>query len=231
MYHDLKQRVFRANLKLVEYKLVVLTWGNASEIDRERGVFAIKPSGVGYDTMTADNIVVVSLDGKIIEGGLAPSSDTATHLEIYNSWGDVGGIVHTHSTFATAWSQTQSDIPAFGTTHADTFYGAVPCTPPLTKEEAENEYEKNTGKVIIRTFQERNIDHNAVPAVIAGNHAPFTWGRDAAKAVENALILEEVAKMAHLTLAIRRDAPQIAQHLLDKHYFRKHGKNAYYGQK
>ena len=235
MLEELKQKVFEANLKLVEYNLVVLTWGNVSAIDREKGLFVIKPSGVPYDTMTADDMVVMDLNGNKVEGKLNPSSDTPTHCELYNKFEDIGGVVHTHSSWAVSWAQAGRDIPAFGTTHADFANGDVPCTRGLTADEVNGEYELNTGKVIVEEFAKRGITPEECPAVLIHRHGPFTWGKDAFKAVDNALILEEVAKMAYRTesIASLSDASNIGieNYLLDKHYQRKHGKNAYYGQK
>lgn len=229
-YQELKERVFSANLQLPKYGLVTFTWGNVSEIDRERGVIAIKPSGVEYDVMTADDIVVLDLEGIRIEGKLNPSSDTATHVELYKAFPAIGGIVHTHSRNATIWAQAGRDIPALGTTHADYFYGDVPCTRLLTKSEIESDYEKNTGLVIIEEFNKRDIDPQAMPGVIIAGHAPFTWGKDGSDAVHNAVVMEEIAAMATATRSI---SPEVAiqPELLDKHYNRKHGKNSYYGQK
>lgn len=234
MLEELKQKVYEANLKLVEYGLVVLTWGNVSAVDREKGLFVIKPSGVAYDKMTADDMVVMDLEGNKVEGALNPSSDTPTHLELYNKFEDIGGVVHTHSSWACSWAQAGRDIPAYGTTHADFANGAVPCTRGLKKEEVYGEYELNTGKVIVEEFAKRGISPNECPAVLIHRHGPFTWGKDPFKAVENALILEEVAKMAYRTesVASLSDFSNIGieEYLLDKHYQRKHGKNAYYGQ-
>lgn len=230
MLEELKKRVFEQNLALVKHGLVVLTWGNVSAIDREKGLVVIKPSGVSYESMKAEDMVVVDvMTKKVVEGKYRPSSDTPTHLYLYEKFPEIGGIVHTHSTYATAWAQSGERIPAYGTTHADAFYGSVPCARALTKEEIETEYEKNTGKVIVETFKQ--ADYNAVPAVLVKNHGPFTWGATPEKAVENAVTLEEVAKMAILTRQIKAEAQEVDQYLLDKHYFRKHGKNAYYGQK
>lgn len=234
MLEELKKIVFEANLKLVEYNLVVLTWGNVSAIDREKGLFVIKPSGVPYDKMTADDMVVMDLNGNKVEGDLNPSSDTPTHCELYNKFKDIGGVVHTHSPWAVSWAQAGRDIPAFGTTHADFTNGGIPCTRGLSKDEVYGEYELNTGKVIVEEFEKRNIKPNECPAVLIHRHGPFTWGSDAFKAVDNALILEEVAKMAHRTEKIASLSNDsnigIEDYLLDKHYQRKHGKNAYYGQ-
>lgn len=234
MLEELKEKVYRANLQLVEYGLVVLTWGNVSEIDRESGLFVIKPSGVPYDKMTADDMVVMNLKGEKVEGKLNPSSDTPTHLALYNSFDNIGGIVHTHSSWACSWAQAGRDVPAYGTTHADFANGAVPCSRGLTEEEVKGEYELNTGKVIVADFEKRNISPDECPAVLVHRHGPFAWGKDAFKAVENALILEEVCKMASRTERIASMSSNsnigIEQYLLDKHYQRKHGANAYYGQ-
>lgn len=226
--NELKERVFKQNLELVKQNLVVLTWGNVSAIDRESGLVVIKPSGVDYSAMKAEDMVVVDLDGNKVEGRLNPSSDSPTHLELYKAFPEIGGVVHTHSFYATSFAQAGKDITAYGTTHADCFYGDVPCARALTKEEIENEYEKNTGKVIIETFDK--LDYKAVPAVLIKNHGPFTWGKTPEKAVENAVTLEAVAKMAINTKLINPSVERVDQYLLDKHYFRKHGKNAYYGQ-
>jgi L-ribulose-5-phosphate 4-epimerase len=228
MLKDLKKSVFEANLSLVKHGLVIFTWGNVSGIDREQGLVVIKPSGVSYDNMTAEDMVVVDMEGKVVDGKLKPSSDTPTHLVLYKAFLDIGGIVHTHSSWATAWSQAGESIPALGTTHADYFYGPVPCTRKLTQQEIETAYEIETGHVIVETFQ--NFDPNAVPGVLVNNHAPFTWGKTPGDAVHNAKVLEELAQMAYYTLQINPSAT-IDQFLLDKHYFRKHGKDAYYGQK
>lgn len=234
MLEELKQKVFEANLQLVKYNLVVLTWGNVSAIDREKGLFVIKPSGVSYDKMTADDMVVMDLDGNKVEGELNPSSDTPTHCELYNKFDTIGGVVHTHSSWACAWAQAGRDIPAYGTTHADFANGAVPCTRGLTEDEVYGEYELNTGKVIVEEFAKRGISSQECPAVLIHRHGPFTWGNDPFKAVENALILEEVAKMAVRTEQVASMSEHsnigIEGYLLDKHYQRKHGKNAYYGQ-
>lgn len=230
MLEELRRQVWAANRDLPRRGLVTLTWGNVSGIDRASGLVVIKPSGVEYDELTPENLVVVNLDGHVVEGTLRPSSDTATHLELYKAFPAVGGIVHTHSTHATAWAQARRDLPCYGTTHADTFYGPVPCTRQLTPAEVQNEYEKHTGTVIVETFRERGIDAAAVPGVLCACHGPFTWGGDAAKAVENAVILEEVARMALLTRQVDPAAVPAPQYLLDKHYHRKHGPGAYYGQ-
>lgn len=234
MLEELKEKVYKANLQLVEYGLVVLTWGNVSEIDRESGLFVIKPSGVPYDKMTADDMVVMNLNGEKVEGKLNPSSDTPTHLELYRNFQNIGGIVHTHSNWACSWAQAGRDVPAYGTTHADFANGPVPCARGLTEDEVQSDYELNTGEVIVSEFQNRGISEDEIPAVLVHRHGPFTWGKDAFKAVENALILEEVCKMASRTerIAAMDKASNIGieQYLLDKHYQRKHGKNAYYGQ-
>lgn len=234
MLEELKQKVFEANLKLVEYNLVVLTWGNVSAIDRESGLFVIKPSGVPYSEMTADDMVVMDLNGNKVEGKLNPSSDTPTHCELYNKFKDIGGVVHTHSSWACSFAQAGRDVNAYGTTHADFANGPVPCTRGLTSDEVYGEYEKNTGKVIVEEFERRGIKPNECPAVLIHRHGPFTWGKDAFKAVENALILEEICKMSYRTEAIAALSADsnigIEDYLLDKHYQRKHGKNAYYGQ-
>ena len=235
MFEELKQRTFEANLRLVEFGLVVLTWGNVSVIDREAGVVCIKPSGVSYSTMKADDMVLLDLEGNRLEDGLRPSSDTPTHLELYRRWKSIGAVVHTHSSFACSWAQAGRDVPAYGTTHADFAFGAVPCTRGLTKAEIEEAYELNTGKVIVEEFKKRGLDPAAIPAALIHRHGPFTWGSDEIKAVENALILEEVAKMAFRTemIASRSENNNIGieDYLLNKHYQRKHGAGAYYGQK
>lgn len=228
MLEELKHKVFNANLALVKHGLVIFTWGNVSGIDRKQNLVVIKPSGVSYDDMKAEDMVVVDFDGNVVEGKLRPSSDTATHIELYKVFPGLGGVVHTHSTYAVAWAQAQKAIPAFGTTHADHFYGPVPCTRPLTKAEVENNYELNTGKVIVETFAA--IEPLSVPSVVVAGHGPFSWGETPEKAVYNAVVLEEVAKMAMITTRLGGEKP-IDQYLLDKHYNRKHGKNAYYGQK
>jgi L-ribulose-5-phosphate 4-epimerase len=230
MHKELKKRVFEANLDLVKHGLVIFTWGNVSEIDRDKGVLAIKPSGLSYDTMTWEDMVLVDLDGKIVDSKWKPSSDTPTHLVLYREFGSIGGVVHTHSEWATSWAQMGLPIPALGTTHADYFYGEIPCTRKLTESEVKNSYEHETGKVIIETFRQRNIDPQAVPAVLIDGHGPFSWGKNAHDAVHNAVVLEQVAKMAHHALTLNK-VKGIDQYLLDKHYLRKHGKDAYYGQK
>ena len=228
MLEELKERVLEANLLLPKHGLVTFTWGNVSEIDRASGLVAIKPSGVEYERMKAEDIVIMDLEGKVVEGKLRPSSDAPTHIELYKAFPEVGGIVHTHSEWATSWAQTGLAIPCYGTTHADYFYGSIPCARALTDEEINGEYEKNTGLVIIETFS--GLDPVAVPGVLCKNHGPFAWGKDAHEAVHNAVVLEEVAKMAVHTRDILPDADEAPQALKDKHYFRKHGKDAYYGQ-
>lgn len=232
MLEKLREQVYEANLELPRRGLVTYTWGNVSGVDRERGLVVIKPSGVEYDALRPEDLVVVSLEsGERVEGTLNPSSDTPTHLELYRAFPVLGGVVHTHSTHAVAWAQARMDLICYGTTHADYFYGAVPCARHLTKEELDEDYEKNTGKIIIDTFTDRGIDPVAVPGVICHSHGPFTWGKDAAQAVYHAVVLEEVAKMALLTRQVDSDAAPAPQYLQDKHYMRKHGPNAYYGQK
>ena len=228
MLEELKQKVFEENLRLVKYGLVVLTWGNVSQIDRESGLVVIKPSGVPYEKMTPDDMVVMNLSGERVEGSLNPSSDTPTHLELYRRFPDIGGVAHTHSTFAVSFAQAACGIPPFGTTHADFAFGEIPCTRDLTKEEIEGEYELNTGKVIAECFEKGGIDYNAVPAVLVHSHGPFTWGKNGLKAAENSAILEEVAKMAYLSKTM--NARQANENIINKHYFRKHGEKAYYGQ-
>jgi len=227
MISNLKKEVLQANLDLVKYGLVIFTWGNVSGIDRKRGLVAIKPSGVSYAEMKEDDMVVVDLEGRIVEGKLKPSSDTATHLVLYKAFPLIGGVVHTHSSWATSWAQAGKPVPALGTTHADYFYGSIPCTRKLTEPEISSAYELETGNVIVETFT--GLDPMAVPGVLVNNHAPFSWGKNPHEAVHNAKVLEEVAMMAYHTLQINPSAT-IDQFLLDKHYFRKHGKNAYYGQ-
>jgi L-ribulose-5-phosphate 4-epimerase len=231
MLEKLKRDVLEANLQLPKHGLVTFTWGNVSGIDRDQGLVVIKPSGVPYEELTLEDMVVVDLEGNIIEGTKRPSSDTPTHLALYRSFQYVGGIVHTHSPWATAWAQAGRSIPALGTTHADYYYGEIPCTRTLTKEEITRAYELETGNVIIETFETGGIDPLAMPGVLVSNHAPFCWGKDANQAVHNAVVLEEVAKMALHTFQLNSQIEHIDQFLLDKHYLRKHGVNAYYGQK
>ena len=230
MLEQLKQEVLKANLALRDHALVTLTWGNASGIDRERGLVVIKPSGVDYDVMKAEDMVVLDLDGNVVEGELNPSSDAPTHLELYRRFENIGGVVHTHSAFATAFAQARADIPALGTTHADHFYGDIPCTRDMTGEEIKGEYELETGKVIVETFRERAIDPDNMPAVLVASHGVFTWGSNVKKAEENALVAEKTAEMAYYSISIE-PVKKIKKTLLDKHFWRKHGANAYYGQK
>ena len=230
MLEELKERVLKANLLLSELGLVKFTWGNVSEIDREKGIIAIKPSGVDYENLTAEDIVLVDTDGNIVEGKLRPSSDTPTHIELYKAFSDIGGVVHTHSEWAVSWAQSRRGIPCYGATHADCFYGEIPCTRELTDEEIESAYEMNTGLVIAETFRKKNIDPLAVPGVLCVNHGPFSWGMNGHEAVHNAAVLETVAEMATKTELLNPSVKPVKQTILDKHYFRKHGKNAYYGQ-
>ncbi|MCQ2182216.1 MAG: L-ribulose-5-phosphate 4-epimerase [Bacteroidales bacterium] len=241
MLEELKQKVYKANLDLVKHGLVIFTWGNVSGIDREKGLVVIKPSGVSYDTMKASDMVVVDLNtGKVVEGELNPSSDTPTHLVLYRAFPEIGGVVHTHSTYATAWAQAGMDIRPLGTTHADYFHGPVPCTPDMTDAQINGKYEEETGKVIVSTFKKLNPVHT--PAVLVKNHGPFAWGKDAAEAVYHAKVLEEVAKMNYISETLFRvnevsncitlaKKPSIKKALIEKHFSRKHGPNAYYGQK
>ena len=227
MLEELKEKVYKANLELVEHGLVIFTWGNVSAIDRNRGLVVIKPSGVSYDAMKPSDMVVVDLEGNVVEGDLKPSSDLPTHIELYKAFPKIGGITHTHSRWATVFSQAGVSIPALGTTHADVFYGTIPVTRKMTEKEIQGQYEKETGKVIVETFAA--MDPNEIPAVLVHSHGPIIWGKDAMKSVENAITLEEVSMMAYHTLQINANA-QIQQVLLDKHFLRKHGANAYYGQ-
>ena len=230
MLEELKKEVYEANMLLPKYGLVTFTWGNVSGIDREKGLFVIKPSGVDYDKLTPEDMVVVGLDGNKVEGDYNPSSDTATHVVLYNRFPNVGGIVHTHSSWATSWAQAGRGIPCYGTTHADYLYGEVPCVRNLTKEEIDEAYERNTGVLIADEFERQGLDSIATPAVLCKNHGPFTWGRDAAEAVHNAVVLEEVAKMNFMTEMLAPQVEPAPQWLQDKHFMRKHGPNAYYGQ-
>lgn len=231
MLEKLKAEVCRANLLLPQYHMVTFTWGNVSAIDRESGLFVIKPSGVDYAGMKPEDMVVVDLDGNVVEGNYRPSSDTPTHLVLYREFPGIGGIVHTHSTFAAGWAQAGTDIPALGTTQGDYFYGDIPCTRKMTPEEIAGEYEKETGNVIVNEFRMRGIDPNQMPGVLVHSHGPFTWGTDAENAVHNAVVLEEVAKMAFISRLVNPEAERMQQELLDRHYLRKHGPGAYYGQK
>jgi len=228
MLENLKEIVFNANMDLVKHGLVIFTWGNVSAIDRKNGLVVIKPSGVSYETMKADDMVVIDLNGKIIEGNLSPSSDTPTHLVLYKAFPKIGGIVHTHSTYATAWAQAGKDIPNIGTTHADYFHDSIPCTNDMTEAQVKGEYELETGNVIIQKFRNLNAVHT--PGVLVKNHGPFAWGKDANEAVYNAVVLEQVAKMAYISLTFN---PNLTMNpfLIEKHFSRKHGPNAYYGQK
>lgn len=228
MLELLKEKVFKANLELVKHGLVIFTWGNVSAIDKETRLVVIKPSGVSYDDMKAEHMVVVDLNGKVIEGTLKPSSDTATHLALYRAFPNIGGVVHTHSTYATSWAQAGKDIPNIGTTQADYFSGAIPCTRDMTQKEIEGEYELETGNVIVERFKELNPDY--VPGVLVKNHGPFSWGKDAEDAVHNAVVMEQAAKMAYIAYGVN---PSLTMnpHLITKHFYRKHGPNAYYGQK
>ncbi|MCD8084473.1 MAG: L-ribulose-5-phosphate 4-epimerase [Clostridiales bacterium] len=229
MLEELKKKVYEANMELPKRGLITYTWGNVSGIDREAGLFVIKPSGVDYDKLRPEDMVVMDLQGNRVEGTLNPSSDTPTHVELYKAFSEIGGIVHTHSPYAAAWAQAGRSLPCYGTTHADYFYGEIPCARNLTPEEIEDGYEKNTGTVIIEAFRGKNPAY--VPAVLCKNHGPFTWGKDAAEAVHNAVVLEEVAKMNFMTEIINPHAETTPQCMQDKHFMRKHGPNAYYGQR
>ena len=229
MLENLKTEVCEANLELKRQQLIICGWGNVSGIDREKNIVAIKPSGVFYDELTPDKIVLVDLEGSVVEGDMRPSSDTLTHLELYRNFKNIGGVCHTHSTNATVWAQACISIPCLGTTHADYYYGPIPITPSMTDAQIGSDYELNTGKVIVETFTALNPDQ--MPAVLVANHGPFTWGRDSAKAVESAVVLEQVAEMALKTAILNPELPAISRTLLDKHYLRKHGENAYYGQR
>lgn len=230
MLEELKQSVYEANMELPRHGLVTFTWGNVSAIDRESGLFVIKPSGVEYEKLAPEDMVVVDLEGNVVEGHYKPSSDTPTHLELYKAFPQIGGIVHTHSSYATSWAQSGRNIPCYGTTHADYIYGEVPCVRCLNAEEIGSDYEKNTGLLIVSEFKRLEKDPEAVPAVLCKNHGPFAWGKDAKEAVYNAVVLEEVAKMAYRTELINPEVKPAPQELQDKHYYRKHGANAYYGQ-
>lgn len=230
MLEELKEEVLQANLLLPKHGLITFTWGNVSGIDREKGLIVIKPSGVEYDVMTAEDMVVVDLEGNRVEGKLKPSSDTPTHVALYKAFPNIGGVVHTHSRWATTFAQAGLGVPAYGTTQGDYFYGEIPCTRKMTPEEIAGEYELETGNVIIETFQKRKIDPDQVPAVLVNSHGPFTWGTDPHNAVHNAVVLEEVAFMAFHARMLVPELQPMQQELLDKHYLRKHGANAYYGQ-
>lgn len=230
MLENLKKKVLKANLELVENGLVLFTWGNVSERDEESGLIVIKPSGVSYADMTAEDMVVIDINGNVVEGTLRPSSDTPTHLEIYKEYPNVFGVTHTHSTFATSWAQSGRDIPFYGTTHADYFYGDIPCARALTKEEVDGEYEKNTGLVILERFKNDGLNPLEIPGVLVMSHGVFAFGKNAAESVHNATVIEEVAKMAFITESVNPQVKRAEKYMLDKHYLRKHGKNAYYGQ-
>jgi len=229
-YDHIKQAAYEANMQLPKLGLVLFTFGNVSAVDRELGVFAIKPSGVPYEDLTPEKMVIVDLDGKTVEGDLRPSSDTLTHAVLYKHWPEIGGIVHTHSTYGTAWAQSQRDIPIFGTTHADHNTVDIPCAPPMEDAMIEGNYEYETGFQIMNCFKDKGLDYKEVEMVLVGNHAPFTWGKDAAKAVYNSAVLETVAQMAYLTEQINPVSPRLKDSIIKKHYDRKHGANAYYGQ-
>ncbi|MGC6769356.1 L-ribulose-5-phosphate 4-epimerase [Enterococcus sp. LJL51] len=231
MLEALKEEVYYANLELPKQGLIKYTWGNVSGVDREQGLFVIKPSGVDYETLKPSDMVVCDLKGNVVEGTLNPSSDTPTHAVLYQSYQDIGGIVHTHSPWATIWSQAGLDVPAMGTTHADTFYGTIPCARFLSQEEIDRGYEEETGRVIVETFKKREIDPMAVPGVLLHGHGPFTWGKNADSAVMNAVVLDEVCKMNLYARQLNHFSEELPQRILDKHYLRKHGKDAYYGQK
>ena len=231
MLEELKEKVYLANMELPKRGLVTYTWGNVSGIDREKGLFVIKPSGVEYDELKPSDMVVLDLQGNQIEGDMNPSSDTKTHMVLYNAFPQIGGIVHTHSPYAVGWAQAGEDLPCYGTTHADYFYGSIPCARHLTQEELDEDYELNTGITIVETFKERGLDPKAVPAVLCFSHGPFTWGKDPAQAVYHSVVLEECAKMGIFTRMVNPNAAPAPQRMQDKHYMRKHGPNAYYGQK
>tara|TARA_R110001592_G_scaffold106591_1_gene299095 strand:+ start:94 stop:795 length:702 start_codon:yes stop_codon:yes gene_type:complete len=229
-YNLIKEECYKANMQLNALGLVVYTFGNVSAVDRKKGVFAIKPSGVPYEELKSEDMVIVDFDNNIIEGTMRPSSDTKTHAYLYKNWVDIGGIAHTHAMYSVAWAQSQLDIPIFGTTHADHLTTDIPCAPAMSDVLIKGNYEHNTGIQIIECFQQKNISHNEVEMILIGNHGPFTWGKDAAKAVYNSKVLEVVAKMAYLTLQINPNAPRLKDSLIKKHYERKHGKSSYYGQ-
>jgi L-ribulose-5-phosphate 4-epimerase len=229
-YQHIQQEAYQANMELPKLNLVIFTFGNVSAVDRALGVFAIKPSGVPYEDLSPEKMVIVDFDGNTVEGTLRPSSDTKTHAVLYKHWDSIGGIVHTHSTYATAWAQSQRDIPIFGTTHADYNTVDIPCAPPMSDLMIKGDYEYQTGFQIIECLQEKGMDYKEVEMVLVGNHAPFTWGKTAAKAVHNSAVLEAIAHMALLTEQINANAPRLKQALINKHYDRKHGKDSYYGQ-
>ena len=230
LYKDLKQECYEANMQLNALNLVVYTFGNVSAVDRKNGVFAIKPSGVPYEDLKPEDIVIVDFDNNIIEGTMRPSSDTKTHAYLYKNWPNIGGVAHTHATYSVAWAQSQQDIPIFGTTHADHLTADIPCAPPMVDSLIEGNYEHNTGIQILDCFKEKNLSYEEVEMVLIGNHGPFAWGKNAAKAVYNSKVLEVVAEMAYLTLQINPNAPRLKDSLIKKHYNRKHGKDSYYGQ-
>jgi L-ribulose-5-phosphate 4-epimerase len=230
-FRDLKEKCYEANMKLPALELVIYTFGNVSAADRKKSVFAIKPSGIAYDVLKVDDIVIVDFDNNIVEGVMRPSSDTKTHAFLYKHWKEIGGICHTHSTYSVSWAQAQRDIPILGTTHADYLTHDIPCAVPMSDELIKGDYEFNTGQQIVDCFAEKILDYKEVEMVLIGNHGPFTWGRDVAKAVFNSKLLEELARMAYITLSINPDAPRLKDALIEKHYQRKHGKDAYYGQK
>ncbi|MCB0450899.1 MAG: L-ribulose-5-phosphate 4-epimerase [Confluentibacter sp.] len=230
IYKDLKNECYQANMQLNALGLVVYTFGNVSAVDRKNGVFAIKPSGVPYEDLKPEDMVIVDFDNNIVQGTLRPSSDTKTHAYLYKNWDDIGGIAHTHAKYSVSWAQSQLDIPIFGTTHADHLTADIPCAPPMSDALIKGNYEHNTGIQIIECFQEKNLSHQEVEMVLIGNHGPFTWGKDAAKAVYNSKVLEVIAEMAYLTRQINPNAPRLKESLIQKHYERKHGKNSYYGQ-
>lgn len=230
LYKDLKQECYEANMQLNALNLVVYTFGNVSAVDRKNGVFAIKPSGVPYEDLKSEDIVIVDFDNNIIEGTMRPSSDTKTHAYLYKNWPNIGGVAHTHATYSVAWAQSQQDIPIFGTTHADHLTADIPCAPPMADSLIEGNYEHNTGIQILDCFKEKNLSYEEVEMILIGNHGPFAWGKNAAKAVYNSKVLEVVAEMAYLTLQINPNAPRLKDSLIKKHYNRKHGKDSYYGQ-
>ena len=230
LYKDLKQECYEANMQLNALNLVVYTFGNVSAVDRKNGVFAIKPSGVPYEDLKPEDIVIVDFDNNIIEGTMRPSSDTKTHAYLYKNWPNIGGVAHTHATYSVAWAQSQQDIPIFGTTHADHLTADIPCAPPMADSLIEGNYEHNTGIQILDCFKEKNLSYEEVEMILIGNHGPFAWGKNAAKAVYNSKVLEVVAEMAYLTLQINPNAPRLKDSLIKKHYNRKHGKDSYYGQ-
>ena len=230
-FRDLREKCYEANMKLPALELVIYTFGNVSAADRKKGVFAIKPSGVAYDVLKVDDIVIVDFDNNIVEGAMRPSSDTKTHAFLYKHWNEIGGICHTHSTYSVSWAQAQRDIPILGTTHADYLTHDIPCAAPMSDELIKGDYEYNTGQQILDCFTEKKLDYKEVEMVLIGNHGPFTWGKDAAKAVFNSKLLEELARMAYITLSINPNAPRLKDALIEKHFQRKHGKDAYYGQK